>query len=405
MIAPETHFTAFSKKVQTFIIENFLLVGFCGAVIFAFAYPFGGKLFYSWKTGDYRIIELLNNCFVFFISGLTLKLEDLKTVTKHKFPVLYSLVTINFVTTLLSFGLIRIPFIAKDFAIGLTIFCTVPTTLGVGVALTLLAKGDQIMSLFLTVVSNLLGIVTVPFLLGIYMSHSNAISIDPVRLAMKMTITVLVPTVVGMLTRKFVPGVPAFTKAYRNELSMISTFNLIMIVWMALSSARNTLLAQNAGDILLVLLLGVLMHLLFLVCNALVVSKYMLNFAPRQAVSVIIMASQKSSPVALAVITSLVTDTPEQKGLFALPCIVGQLSQIFIGSFVASRLAAWVNKQEDPAPTQIAGDISGSIEFTVQDIYSAESPMHQSTAQYSEVITITGVTYPIKSMDDVEYCL
>jgi len=402
----ETRFAALFKKVQTFVIENFLLVGFCGAVIFAFSYPFGGKLFYSWKTGDYRIIELLNNCFVFFISGLTLKLEDLKTVTKHKAPVLYSLITINFVTTLLSFGLIRIPFIAKDFAIGLTIFCTVPTTLGVGVALTLLAKGDQIMSLFLTVVSNLLGIVTVPFLLGIYMTHSNAISIDPVRLAMKMTITVLVPTVVGMLARKFVPGVPAFTKSYRNELSMISTFNLIMIVWMALSSARNTLLAQNVGDVLLVLLIGVLMHVLFLLCNTFVVSKYVLNFAPRQAVSVIIMASQKSSPVALAVITSLATDTPEQKGLFALPCIVGQLSQIFIGSFVASRLAAWVDSKEAVAAAQtVDGDIRNTIELTVQDIYTAKSPLHQGTALYSEVLTVTDVTYAMKPIDDVEYCL
>lgn len=136
----------FMTNAQIFVVENFLLVGFCGAVIFAFVYPFGGKLFYSWQTGDYRIIELLNNCFVFFISGLTLKLEDLKTVVKQKLPVIFSLTMINFITTLLSFGLIRLPYVSKDFAIVLTIFCTVPTTLGVGVALTQLAKGDQFLS-------------------------------------------------------------------------------------------------------------------------------------------------------------------------------------------------------------------------------------------------------------------
>jgi len=104
----ESRFTRLLKKVQAFVIENFLLVGFCGAVIFAFAYPFGGKLFYSWQAGDYRIIELLNNCVVFFISGVTLKLEDLKTVVKHKVPVVYSLDTINLITTLLSFGLMLV---------------------------------------------------------------------------------------------------------------------------------------------------------------------------------------------------------------------------------------------------------------------------------------------------------
>lgn len=408
-----TKYEAYASWLQAFVVDNFLLVGFCGAVLFAFVYPFGGKLFYSWQAGDYRIIELLNNCFVFFISGLTLKLEDLKAVTKHKYPVLYSLVTINFITTLLSFGIIRLPLLTKDFAIGLTIFCTVPTTLGVGVALTLLAKGDQIMSLFLTVVSNLLGILTVPFLLGIYLSHTNAINIDPVKLATKMTITVLVPTVVGMITRKIIPAVPAFTKTYRAELSMISTFNLVMIVWMALSSARNNLLAQNVGDVLFVLLVAVVMHVLFLVVNALMVSRYVLNFEPKQAVSVIIMASQKSSPVALAVITSLATDTPEQKGLFALPCIIGQLSQIFIGSFIASRLAKWVEERVQQQADNAGGVLEIGVELTEQEQAGDENLYEDQTSASSPgspddsdmVITITDVAQAVKlgSIDDDVY--
>jgi sodium/bile acid cotransporter 7 len=115
---------------KTFIIENFLLVGFCGAVLVAFAYPLAGKLFYSWTTADFHIIELINNCFVFFISGVTLKLEELKPVFKYKIPIVYSLVMINLGTTLLSFGLIRLPYLTRDFAVGVTIFATVPTTLG-----------------------------------------------------------------------------------------------------------------------------------------------------------------------------------------------------------------------------------------------------------------------------------
>jgi len=382
----ESRFTRLLKKVQAFVIENFLLVGFCGAVIFAFAYPFGGKLFYSWQAGDYRIIELLNNCVVFFISGVTLKLEDLKTVVKHKVPVVYSLVTINLITTLLSFGLIRLPALTEDFAIGLTIFCTVPTTLGVGVALTLLAKGDQILSLFLTVVSNLLGIVTVPFLLGIYLRNSGVINIDPVKLTMKLAITVLLPTVVGMLTRHFISFIPAFTKKYRTHLSMISTFHLVMIVWMALSSARNTLLDQNAGAVMFVMAVAVCMHFLFLCFNTIVVSKHVMNFSPKQAISVVIMASQKSSPVALAVITSLATTNPQQKGLFALPCIIGQLSQIFIGSFIAGRLAKWVGDDNDG---EAVGDI---VNDPVLEMVSVVEDDHISEACKVEVTELTSLS-------------
>jgi sodium/bile acid cotransporter 7 len=199
---------------------------------------------------------------------------------------------------------------------------------GVGVALTQLSKGDQVLSLLLTVVSNLLGIVTVPFLLGIYLSSSSSITVDPVKLASNLAITVLCPTVFGIFLRKVIPAVPAFTKRFKTELSLLSTSNLVMIVWMALSTSRNNLLVQNVGEVLFVMAVAVLMHILYLAVNAVVVSSYCLNLPLKQAISVIIMASQKSSPVALAVITSIHTDNAQQKGLFAIPCIIGQLSQV-----------------------------------------------------------------------------
>jgi hypothetical protein len=43
---------------------------------------------------------------------------------------LYGLITINFVTTLVAFVMIRLPFPTASFSEGLAIFCTVPTTLG-----------------------------------------------------------------------------------------------------------------------------------------------------------------------------------------------------------------------------------------------------------------------------------
>ena len=126
----ETCVSSSIKRLQTFVVENFLLFGFCVAVLFAFLYPFGGKLFYSWMAGDFRIVELLNNCLVFFVSGLTLKIEELKQVLNYRVTILYSLATINVITTLLAFVLIRLPYLTKDFATGVVIFATVPTTLG-----------------------------------------------------------------------------------------------------------------------------------------------------------------------------------------------------------------------------------------------------------------------------------
>ena len=99
-MAASSLFTVNTSSLVTVFVENFLLIGFCFAVIIALSYPYAGKEVYSWQVGDYHIIELINNCVVFFISGVTLKLEEMKSVIKHNVAIIYSLVTINVITTL-----------------------------------------------------------------------------------------------------------------------------------------------------------------------------------------------------------------------------------------------------------------------------------------------------------------
>jgi len=323
---------------ELFVVENFLPLGLIFTAIISLAFPLPGLLLGEVKYDGMPIVEFINNIVVFLISGLTLKIEELSDVIQnHKLTVLYGIVTINFTTTLLALLLEKLPFHTPEFAIGLTIFATVPTTLGVGVALTQISKGDQILSLFLTVASNMLGIATVPVLLKYYLSGGvaeNIAHINVQSLAFKLSVGVLIPTIVGIAIRHTVIWMPKFTKTYRAELSMLSSSNLLMIVWMALSSSRNLFFAQSVQEILAVFASAIIMHLFYLVCNYLLVGPYGLNLPLPQMISVVIMASQKSSPVGLAVITNLQAD-PTRKGLFALPCLVGQLSQIFIGSYVA----------------------------------------------------------------------
>jgi hypothetical protein len=120
----------FLNDAKTFVIENFLLVSFSVALLLALIYPSAGKLVHSWSVGSFVVMELLNYLIVFFISGFTLKLEELKAVMKHRIPIAYSLIAINVVTTFLGFILIRFPYLINEFQIGETIFACVPTTLG-----------------------------------------------------------------------------------------------------------------------------------------------------------------------------------------------------------------------------------------------------------------------------------
>jgi sodium/bile acid cotransporter 7 len=341
--------TSFQNAVkELLVVENFLPMGLMVVATFALSYPYPGAYCSSLKSGGIGVIEFINNIFVFLISGITLKIEELSDVIRnHKFTIIYGIATINFITTLLAFALIKIPFSTPEFAVGLTLFATVPTTLGVGVALTGISKGDQILSLFLTVSSNMLGIITVPFLLKIYLADQkeSTARIDANTLALKLTYTVLIPTVVGMLTRHFITFIPTFTKQYRAELSMFSSSNLLMIVWMALSSSRSLLFQQSVEEIVYVFLVAIAMHLFYLGFNHLIAGPRLLNMSLKQRISVVIMASQKSSPVALAVVTNMQA-ARSSKGLFAVPCLIGQLTQIFIGSYIARQFCTMVMKEE-----------------------------------------------------------
>jgi sodium/bile acid cotransporter 7 len=68
------------------------------------------------------------------------------------------------------------------------------------------------------------------------------------------------------------------------------------------------------------------------------------------------MASQKSAPVAVTVITNVTNDLTQQ-GLLAIPAIVSQLSQIFIGSLLVGPLsgqaAAWQGHKIDGDATLV----------------------------------------------------
>jgi len=61
--------------------------------------------------------------------------------------------------------------------------------------------------------------------------------------------------------------------------------------------------------------------------------------------AVVLMASQKTLPVAMTVLAFLpeTVVSPELKGLIAIPCITFHLGQIFMDAFIATR---WGNEGE-----------------------------------------------------------
>jgi sodium/bile acid cotransporter 7 len=223
------------------------------------------------------------------VSGLTLQSNELAAVLKRPFSVLYGFVTILLLTPLLALVTKNLPLNPPEFATGLSIFCLVPTTLSVGVALTQAAKGNQALALLLTVGTNILGIVTVPYLLKYLLGDTGGFAgLDAVDLISKMTLTVLLPTVIGQLAARSSAAVRDFVKRNRVPLSIFSTLNLISMVWQSLSTSRDSLLKQSLPNISAVIASGVAVHVIYLVLNYFAAKA--LGLPIKEAVAVLIMA-------------------------------------------------------------------------------------------------------------------
>jgi sodium/bile acid cotransporter 7 len=364
--------------------DHFLVVGFTLAAVVALVYPDPGihagsvVIEIPGSRESFQLVELVNNICVFLVSGLSLRTEEVWDVVYGEWQLLiYGLVTINFVTTLVAPVLLNLSAVLfSELALGFAIFATVPTTLGVGVALTLQAKGDSALSVMLTVLSNILGVVSVPYLLTRYLSRrgdvntSNvSINIDPQHLALRLAYSVLVPTLTGLLLRKYSAAVAAFAMRHRVGLGLFANANLVCMVWMALSASRQELVMLPFSQMLLVIIVAVVLHIVYLVYNYLI-AVILLQLPLRQVVSMTIMGSQKSSPVALTVIANMRNTINRgsiigSAGLLAIPCVIGQLTQILMGSVLAS----YFRKKSD----QAAFENARSLELRSMYDYGAVS--------------------------------
>ena len=87
------------------------------------------------QVKGYGVVQTVNVCTIFLVSGLTLKTDDAVQSLKHPRGLVYGLVAILALTPMFGFAVQNIPFSEAAFATGLTVFCAVPTTLSSGVAL------------------------------------------------------------------------------------------------------------------------------------------------------------------------------------------------------------------------------------------------------------------------------
>jgi sodium/bile acid cotransporter 7 len=196
------------------------------------------------------------------------------------------------------------------------------------------------MAILLTTATNAAGVALIPLWLRAAFGHGSGSAAASIMGAggarlrylpmfLKLLLSCLLPTVVGKLAREFIPFARRLADGATSKqlLSMFSNFNLAMLIWMTISSAQPAVVALPTGGFLAAILVSLILHAVYLALNTAAVIA--LRLEPPEAACVVLMASQKSAPVAVTVVTYMGI-SPDAAGLLVLPCIIGQLVQLFV---------------------------------------------------------------------------
>lgn len=188
---------------------------------------------------------------IFFIFGVTLDTSELLSALKAWRVIAYGLTSILVLSPLFGFICMLLPFRPYEFALGLAVMACVPTSLSSGVTLVIQAYGNGALGLLFTVSSNILGIITAPLAVKLVLGSRTDARVNTLDLLVKLGVSILMPVLVGKALRESVKPLRDNICCYKVPLYLINNLQITCIVWQKLSAAREVLVEQELGNVLL----------------------------------------------------------------------------------------------------------------------------------------------------------
>jgi BASS family bile acid:Na+ symporter len=204
----------------------------------------------------------LSLAFIMFSLGLGLTIEDFSRVIKQPKDFLIGLICQIILLPIVAFLIVKIWPISPELAIGVIIISVAPGGVTSNI-LTFLSKGDVALSISLTAIVSLLSVITVPYVLisSIYLLGYDSLikDISLLSMAIQMFLIVAIPTLIGMILRKFLTN---FAIKFGSIANKISIFLFVFVLIGAIVSEKDNIIEYFAEAGLVTLLLNVLMMIL-----------------------------------------------------------------------------------------------------------------------------------------------
>lgn len=266
---------------------------------------------------------------IFLINGFQTNLSELPRDRSFILALVLGGIISLIISPLIGLGVAEIFALPAGLALGLIVKATVPPTLSTCIVMTQLTNGFPLWSLVMTVSLNIIGVFTIPFMLGITLENSTNITIEPLPLLQKLMLLVLLPFIAGLITKQVSTINPKHI-----VMQYLPSTCVILTVWMALSESHDVLLKLEPSTLFSIAGAALTVHLILMVLS--VLASLLLKLEPAARLAMMFTISQKTLPVAVSVLTALNLNIPV--GEAVLVCVTFHFLMLFTDSLIAPRL-------------------------------------------------------------------
>ncbi len=307
-----------------FLKKQWFFAGIVIVVVFAFLFPGLGAF-----VREYSLLKI-GIFFAFLVTGMTLdtsevieQLKDIKVLLAAAFSSLILFPVAAYYCAACVFA------DNSDFIIGVLVIAAAPVTIASGTVMTGIARGNIVLSLFISVLCNGLAIFTMPFLLNLFVNLTAPIYLPVWKMITSLVITVLTPTLIGQIVR---PRVKALLTVHKKKFSVFNQTIVLLIIFNAVAGSTTKLIEAEAA-IISVFVFMVILHNLYLGFNYLLARLMRLN---RPSVAAFTLhASQKTLTVSYLVWAGYLA---ESFPMALIPGIVYHLTQSIFDTVIAQRM-------------------------------------------------------------------
>ena len=248
----------------------------------------------------------------------------------------------------------------QSLADGMTICASLPITVNMVLVLTKSAGGDEAAAIFNAAFGNLVGVFLSPALILMYLGVRGQVDLGDVFF--KLGMRVVLPIAIGQFLQKFVPPAKEFVKRYKKYFKKAQEYCLVFIVYTVFCKTFLNGSDAGVGDIFLMIALQFLMLSVVMVL-AWVLLRILFGNEPKLQAMGLFGCTHKTVAMGVPLINAIYEDNP-MVGLYTLPLLIWHPMQLVLGTAVAPRVAAYVQRREKELMQQQQGDGKDSEELT-----------------------------------------